>query len=149
MRKQGAVVACVAGALALAGCEGTHDLAKRNCLPLQVPADVVLRTGAELWKGNDGRLYLYAIDDRDKPMGDGALKAAGAIAAGSTVHIDGLEQEWGFDSGDGPIFATGRTADGQDFVFSWGYYDKIWPAPWETPVPGGEPHLPRQVQCKE
>lgn len=120
--------------LALAGCEGTHDLT-RGCLPMQVPTEVVLQQPAALYALRDepGLLWLRTLPLESPGAASGNATLVRDLAPGTRLRIDALDQEWGFDSGAGIIRALGETDDGARFMHDWGYRDEIRRAPWEPP----------------
>ena len=125
---------CLA-ALALAGCEGTHDLARDACLPLAVPTQVVLQQSAGLYAIRDEpELSLKALPVDTTNHAFNRVRHVRTLAPGARLQVESLDQTWGFDSGLGPIRAHGTTDDGAAFVYHWGYNDEIQRAPWEPPA---------------
>lgn len=130
-------------AVALGGCQGMHELSDAGCLPLHVPATVTLLRPARLERRDDGLVFLSRIERQTAPGATSRMQPIGVVAPGSALRIERLAQEWGFDSGDGTIYAFGTTPDGAAFRFAWGYHDQVWPAPWDAP--GSD--APRKVDC--
>ena len=123
---------CLA-ALALAGCEGAHDLARDACLPLTVPTQVVLQQSAGLYAIRDEpalSLQTLPVDTTNHAFN--RVRLVRTLAPGAQLRVVTLDQTWGFDSGLGPIRAHGTTDDGAAFVYHWGVYDQIQRAPWES-----------------
>ncbi len=130
-------------AAALGGCQGLHDLSDAGCLPLQVPATVTLRQPARLERRDDGLVFLSRVENRSAPDATSRMQPMSVVPPGTSLRIERLGQEWGFDSGDGTIFAFGTTPEGTAFRFAWGYHDQVWPAPWDAPGIVA----PRKVDC--
>lgn len=129
---------------ALAACEGTHDLASRGCLPLKVPAQVVLVQEAGLYAVRDARTLVLAAHPRNA-VNDGfhGTRLVRTLVPGARLDINRLQQAWGFDVGKGRISAFGAAPGGDRFEYGWGGGTTIGRAPWE---PATVPKL-RTVAC--
>lgn len=128
----------------LAGCQGTDDLSRTGCLPLRVPATVVLQRETGLYRVGDEKLSVLSDHPRDTRSDVSQRRSLlRVVAPGTRVTIDRLTQRWGFDSGKGRISALGTLPGGERFEYSWGAGSVIGPAPWEAP---GLPNL-RTVTC--
>lgn len=130
---------------ALTACQGSHDLGKTGCLPLRVPAKVVLVQEAGLYKRRDDAVLLLAAHPRET-VNDGfnGLQLVRKLPPGTTVNIGTLKQAWGFDVGKGRISAFGTAAGKEPFEYGWGGGTTIGRAPWE---PLSIPNL-RTVSCE-
>ena len=129
----------------LAGCEGTHDLGKLDCLPLAVPAAVVLQQEAGLYRSPNRDALILSPHPREAANDDfHRLTQVRVLPPGTPLQIDRLSQDWGFDVGEGRISAFGQTREGDGFEFGWGFGAKIHRAPWEPATVGN----PREVACE-
>lgn len=116
----------------LTACEGTNDIADAGCVPLTVPAEVVLLREAGLYTTPERKEPFLAAHPRDTRNDSfSRIRQVEVLAAGSRLQITGLTQEWGFDSGKGLISAIGSTASGTRFSFGWGAATTLGRAPWE------------------
>lgn len=132
-------------AAALTACQGSHDLGKTGCLPLRIPAQVVLVQEAGLYKRRDDAVLLLAAHPREA-VNDGfnGLQLLRTLSPGTSVNIGTLKQAWGFDVGKGRISAFGTVGGGEAFEYGWGAGTVIGRAPWE---PASIPNL-RTVSCE-
>ncbi|WP_235514519.1 hypothetical protein, partial [Acidovorax sp. Root217] len=139
-----AVLPCLA---LLTACQGQTDLAASGCLPLRVPAQVVLVQEAGLYAvGRDanGKTLVLSPHPRNTANDDfHGTRLVRTLAPGTRLGIDRLQQAWGFDVGKGRISAFGTVAGGERFEYGWGGGTVIGRAPWE---PATVPHL-RTVAC--
>ncbi|WP_235516232.1 hypothetical protein, partial [Acidovorax sp. Root219] len=139
-----AVLPCLA---LLTACQGHTDLAASGCLPLRVPAQVVLVQEAGLYAvGGDakGKTLVLSPHPRNAANDDfHGTRLVRTLAPGTRLGIDRLQQAWGFDVGKGRISAFGAVAGGERFEYGWGGGTVIGRAPWE---PATVPHL-RTVAC--
>ncbi|TDK24377.1 hypothetical protein E2F46_08835 [Luteimonas aestuarii] len=130
--------------VALSGCAGVHDLGDRNCLPLQVPADVILVQEVGLYTRGETATKLLMEHPRDAANDASArIRLETTLEPGTSIRIQRLVQEWGYDIGQASIKAMGLTPDGDKFEYHWGFGDKIYRAPWEP-----ETSDVRVVACK-
>lgn len=129
---------------ALTGCEGSHDLARLDCLPLKVPTQVVLVQEAGLYDARSQRTRILSAHPRDT-VNDAfnGFVLRKTFPPGTRLQIDRLDQHWGFDVGRGRISAFGTTPDGDAFEYGWGGGTQIGRAPWE---PSTTTNL-REVAC--
>lgn len=130
----------------LAGCQGTDDLNRTGCLPLRVPATVVLQRETGLYRIGDAEMPVLSDEPRDT-RNDAFHRRSllRQVPAGTRVTIDRLTQRWGFDAGKGRISAFGTLPTGERFEYGWGAGTVIGPAPWES---AGLPNL-RTVKCAD
>ncbi len=128
----------------LTGCQGTDDLSRAGCLPLRVPAAVVLQRETGLYRIGDAEVPVLTDHPRDT-RNDASQRRSllRTVPPGTRVTIDRLTQRWGFDSGKGRISAFGTLPSGERFEYGWGTGSVIGPAPWEGL---GLPNL-RTVKC--
>lgn len=128
----------------LSACEGSQNLAAKNCLPLRVPAQVTLVQEAGLYEVRDAKTLILIAHPRNT-VNDGfhGTRLARTLPVGSRINIDRLEQATGFDVGKGRISAFGTVASGEKYEFGWGGGTVIGRAPWE---PASVPNL-RTVSC--
>lgn len=130
---------------ALAARQGTDDLSSSACLPLRAPAQVVLVQEAGLYTVRDAKTLVLAAHPRSS-ANDGfhGMQLVRVLPPGTRLHIERLQQAWGFDVGKGRISALGRVAGaGERFEYGWGGGTTIGRAPWE---PASVPRL-RTVAC--
>lgn len=134
----------ILGTVFLGGCEGTHDLGKRACLPLSLPANLTLQQEAGLYRSPQNKRLILASHPRDT-SNDGFKQFVQVkiLPVGTSIHIDELSQRWGFDSGLGRISAFGETREGDAFEYGWGVSKQIGRAPWEPPSVPPQ----RDVEC--
>lgn len=133
-----------AATLWLAGCQGTDDLSHTGCLPLRVPAAVVLQRETGLYRIGDAEVPVLSDHPRDMRNDVSQRRSlVRTVLPGTRVTIERLTQRWGFDSGKGRISAFGTLPSGERFEYGWGAGSVIGPAPWEGP---GLPKL-RTVKC--
>lgn len=132
------------GTVLLAGCQGTDDLSRAGCLPLRVPASVMLQRETGLYRVGDAETLVLSDHPRDT-RNDAFHRRSllRTVPPGTRVTIDRLTQRWGFDAGKGRISAFGTLASGERFEYGWGVGTVIGPAPWEGP---GLPNQ-RTVRC--
>lgn len=137
-------IALLLPCLFLMGCEGTHDLTRKHCMPLSVPAEVVLLRESGLYSFRDKKDVVLLAHPRDtRNDGFSGIQQQGVLPAGTRLVVDDLYQEWGFDTGNASIYAAGKTGAGAGFRYRWGFGDKIGRAPWE-----GEDVTPvRKIDC--
>ncbi len=132
---------------ALAGCQGTNDLSAAGCLPLRVPAQVVLLQEAGLYRIGDAETPVLSAHPRDT-TNDAfhRVQPLRTLPPGTRLGIDRLQQTWGFDSGKGRISAFGTVGPGGErFEYGWGAATTLGRAPWE---PATVPRL-RTVACPD
>lgn len=132
------------GLLALPGCEGQHDIAARGCLPLQVPAQVVLLQESGLYSVREARTLVLSAHPRNA-LNDAfhGTRLTRTLPPGTRLNIESLQQAWGFDVGKGRISAFGVAPGGERFEYGWGGGTTIGRAPWE---PATVPNI-RTVAC--
>lgn len=136
---------CIALGLATSGCVAKDDLGALGCLPLKVPAKVVLLVDAGLYTARGKPdVFLNSLPRDTTNDGFHGIRQLRVLRAGTTVDIRELTQARGFDIGKGRISAFGATPDGQRFEYGWGGGTTIGRAPWE---PASVPPT-RTVDCK-
>ncbi len=128
----------------LTACEGAQNLASKNCLPLQVPAPVVLLQEAGLYEVRDAKTLILIAHPRNT-VNDGfhGTRLVRTLPPGTRVNVDRLQQATGFDVGKGRISAFGTLASGERYEYGWGGGTVIGRAPWEA---ASVPNL-RTVAC--
>ncbi|RYX93992.1 MAG: hypothetical protein EOO28_16540 [Comamonadaceae bacterium] len=138
------LIAAVPLVFGLTACEGSQNLAARNCLPLQVPAQVTLVQEAGLYQVRDAKTLILMAHPRNT-VNDNfhGTRLVRSLPVGSRINVDRLEQATGFDVGKGRISAFGTVASGEKYEFGWGGGTVIGRAPWE---PASVPNL-RTVSC--
>lgn len=128
----------------LAGCEGSHDLGKKACLPLTLPATLSLQQEAGLYSTPRDKQLILSSHPRDTTNdGFNQFKLVKVLPPGTSIRVDRLGQRWGFDSGLGRIGAFGTSAEGDAFEYGWGVAKQIGRAPWE---PASTPPR-RDIDC--
>ncbi len=131
---------------ALTGCESTQNLNDADCLPLRVPADVVLLQEAGLYRvGGKPDVFLFSLPRDTVNDAFNSIEQLRTLSAGTVLSIRDLTQRHGFDSGKGRISAFGTTPDGDAFEHGWGAGTVIGRAPWE---PASTPNI-RPVDCSK
>lgn len=144
VHRRGVQACLLLGLVTLAACESQRDLGRSDCLPLRVPAQLVLAREAGLYTVRDDPTPFLMDLPRQTANDDfQRVRLQRTVPAGTRLEVDKLQQHHGFDSGKGRISAFGTLADGQRFEYAWGAGTTIGRAPWES---AAVPRL-RTVSC--